>query len=76
MGTIYSSVEQLIGHTPLVELARMEKKLGLEARLGTLEEGKQADLVLWNAPDMEMLVYRFGSNLAGTVIKNGEVVKA
>lgn len=50
--------------------------LGLEARLGTLEEGKQADLVLWNAPDMEMLAYRFGSNLAGTVIKNGEVVKA
>ena len=50
--------------------------LGLEARVGTLEEGKQADIVLWNAPDMEMLVYRFGSNLAETVIKNGEVVKA
>ncbi len=43
--------------------------------VGTLEEGKQADLVIWNAPDMEMLCYRFGSNLAQTVIKKGEIVK-
>ena len=50
--------------------------VGREDRLGTLEVGKQADLVLWDAPDMEMLVYRFGSNLARTVIKNGEVVKS
>ena len=47
---------------------------GLEERVGTLEVGKQADIVIWNAPDMEMLVYRFGSNLAKTVIKRGEVV--
>ena len=43
--------------------------------VGTLEEGKQADIVIWNAPDMEMLCYRFGSNLAHTVIKKGEVIK-
>ena len=47
---------------------------GLEEKIGTLEVGKQADIVIWNAPDMEMLVYRFGSNLAKTVIKRGEVV--
>ncbi len=47
---------------------------GLEEKVGTLEVGKQADIVIWNAPDMEMLVYRFGSNLAKTVIKRGEVV--
>lgn len=47
---------------------------GLEARIGTLEVGKQADIVIWNAPDMEMLVYRFGSNLVNTVIKRGEIV--
>lgn len=47
---------------------------GLEEKVGTLEVGKQADMVIWNAPDMEMLVYRFGSNLAKTVIKRGEVV--
>jgi len=49
--------------------------VGRQNEVGTLEEGKKADIVIWNAPDMEMLVYRFGSNLAGTVIKNGEVVK-
>ena len=47
---------------------------GLEEKIGTLEVGKQADIVLWNAPDMEMLVYRMGSNLAKTVIKKGEIV--
>ena len=45
-----------------------------EEKVGTLEVGKQADIVLWNAPDMEMLVYRFGSNLVKTVIKRGEIV--
>lgn len=49
--------------------------LGREKLVGTLEEGKQADIVIWDAPDMEMLVYRFGSNLAKTVIKKGEVVR-
>ena len=47
--------------------------IGLGDRLGTIEAGKQADIVLWDAPDMEMLCYRFGSNLAYTVIKKGEV---
>lgn len=47
--------------------------IGLGDRLGTIEAGKQADIVLWDAPDMEMLCYRFGSNLAHIVIKKGEV---
>ena len=42
---------------------------------GTIEPGKEADMVIWNAEDMEMLCYRMGSNLAGTVIKNGAIVK-
>lgn len=42
---------------------------------GTIEPGKKADMVIWNAEDMEMLCYRMGSNLAGTVIKNGATVK-
>lgn len=42
--------------------------------VGTLEVGKRADLVIWNAPDFEMLCYRFGSNLAETVVKNGEII--
>ncbi len=43
-------------------------------RVGTLEVGKQADIVIWNAPNMEMLCYRFGSNLALQTIKNGIAV--
>ena len=42
---------------------------------GTLEVGKQADLVIWNAPDFEMVCYRFGSNLAQHVMKKGIMVK-
>ena len=49
--------------------------VGRGGSVGTLEKGKQADLVIWNAPDMETLCYRFGSNLAGQVIKKGKIVK-
>ncbi len=42
--------------------------------VGTIEPGKQADMVIWNAPDFEMVCYRFGSNLAERVIKKGELV--
>ncbi|WP_458862500.1 imidazolonepropionase [Acidaminobacterium chupaoyuni] len=48
--------------------------IGLEKVSGSLEPGKQADLVIWDAPDLEMLLYRFGSNQVDTVIKNGEIV--
>ena len=34
-----------------------------------------ADLVIWNAPDFEMVCYRFGSNLAQHVMKKGIMVK-
>lgn len=38
MSKIYTSADQLIGHTPLLELTQIEKSLGLEARiLGKLE---------------------------------------
>lgn len=42
--------------------------------VGSLEPGKQGDLVIWDAEDMEMLCYRFGSNLVSKVIKKGEPV--
>jgi imidazolonepropionase len=48
--------------------------LGMENQVGTVEVGKQADLVIWNAPDMEMLCYRYGSNLALGVVKKGQLV--
>lgn len=42
-------------------------------KIGSVEPGKQADLVLWNAPDLDYVCYRMGSNLADTVIKSGIV---
>lgn len=44
--------------------------MGLAGRLGSVEPGKQCDLVLWDAPDLNYLCYRMGSNLCASVIKN------
>ena len=43
-------------------------------RLGSLEVGKQADVLIWDAPDLEYIFYRFGDSLTETVVKNGVVV--
>ena len=48
--------------------------IGKEETVGTIEPGKQGDLVIWNAPDFEMVCYRFGSNMVNRVIKCGELV--
>ncbi len=42
--------------------------------VGSLEAGKQADIVIWNVPDYRYLSYRFGVNLVQTVFKNGRQV--
>jgi len=42
---------------------------------GSVEVGKQADLVVWAAPDLDYIFYRYGSNLVHTVIKNGSVMQ-
>ena len=39
MGKVYTSVEQLIGKTPLLELSHLEEELGLSARLLAKLEG-------------------------------------
>ena len=44
-------------------------------KVGSVEPGKQGDLVIWDAPDLNYICYRFGSNLVKSVIKAGEVVK-
>ena len=33
MSRIYTSADQLIGHTPLLELTHIEKKFGLKAKI-------------------------------------------
>ena len=42
-------------------------------RIGSIEAGKQADLLILSVPDYRHLGYRFGSNLVKTVIKRGLV---
>jgi len=44
------------------------------ATKGSIEEGKDADLVIWDCPDLDYLFYRFGNNQAHVVIKNGELI--
>ena len=41
--------------------------------IGSIEEGKQADLLILNVPDYRHLGYRFGTNLVRQVIKRGRV---
>jgi len=48
--------------------------LGMGDRVGSLEAGKQADLVILDTADWRHIAYRFGGNLARTVIKHGRVV--
>ncbi len=43
-------------------------------RVGSLEPGKQADLIILDVPDYRHLGYRFGTNLVHTVIKKGKVL--
>ena len=40
-------------------------------RIGSLEPGKQADLLILSVPDYRHLAYRFGGSLVETVIKRG-----
>ena len=47
--------------------------IGMADRVGSIDRAKQADLVIWDAPDLNYLCYRLGSNLAHTVIKKGVI---
>ncbi len=48
--------------------------IGRARDLGSLEPGKQADLLVLSVPDYRHLGYRFGTNLVQTVVKKGQVV--
>ncbi len=45
--------------------------IGAAARTGSLEPGKQADLLILDAADYRQLGYRFGTNLVHSVYKKG-----
>ena len=48
--------------------------LGIQDKVGSLEVGKQGDLVIFNSPNLEYIIYHFGINHTNTVIKKGKVV--
>jgi imidazolonepropionase len=45
--------------------------LGLSEKLGSIEVGKQADIVLYDIPGYRYLAYHFGTNHVAKVIKHG-----
>jgi imidazolonepropionase len=44
-----------------------------EDKVGSIEPGKQADLIILKVPDYRQLGYRFGINLVEKVIKKGKI---
>ena len=45
--------------------------LGLAAEIGSIEPGKQADLVVWSVPTLEQIPYWLGGSQARIVVKRG-----
>ena len=48
--------------------------LELNDNIGSLEKGKQADIIILDCPNHKFIPYHFGVNLVKTVIKNGRIV--
>lgn len=48
--------------------------IGRGDQAGQIVEGRQADIVIWDAPNYMYLPYHYGVNHVNTVIKNGKVV--
>ena len=48
--------------------------LGYAELVGSILPGKQADLLILDAPDHRHLAYRFGAPLVQIVIKKGKIV--
>lgn len=48
--------------------------VGLGNKIGSLEIGKQADILIFDTKDFREIAYEFGGNLVETVIKNGRIV--
>ncbi len=48
--------------------------IGMADEVGSLEPGKNADIILLDIPNYMHIPYHFGVNLVNTVIKKGEIV--
>jgi len=50
------------------------KSMGREKEIGSLEVGKQADIVLLDIPNYHYLPYHFGVDHVETVVKKGRII--
>lgn len=48
--------------------------LGIENEVGSLQVGKKADVAIFDAPNLDYMIYHFGINHTDKVIKNGKIV--
>lgn len=48
--------------------------INMENKIGSIEKGKQADLLIFDMPSYKYLIYNFGVNNLETVYKKGKVV--
>ena len=48
--------------------------IGVNDTVGSLEEGKKADVIVLGCPNHKSIPYHFGVNLVETVIKNGKII--
>jgi imidazolonepropionase len=67
-----------MGLTPVEALVAVTinaaHSVGLGAEIGSIEPGKQADLVVWDVHSVDQLPYWLGARLARVVIKRGRPV--
>ncbi len=50
------------------------RSLQLDSKIGSIEEGKQADLLLLDIPNLNYLAYHYGINHTVITVKKGEIV--
>ncbi|MCX7785367.1 MAG: imidazolonepropionase [candidate division WOR-3 bacterium] len=50
------------------------KALGLDKSIGSIEVGKEADIIILDVPDYKHIPYQFGKNLIKIVMKRGVVI--
>jgi imidazolonepropionase len=78
MQFVLALATRYMGLTPAQSIAaatiNAAAAIGRADRIGSIEPGKQADLLVLSAPEYRHLGYRFGTNLVHLVIKKGRIV--
>ncbi len=72
LGCIY--LKMLPEEVWLATTVHAAKAVSRNGIIGSIEQGANADIVIWNIPNYKYLPYHFGVNLVDQVIKNGKIV--